>query len=418
MMHVAEAKPFEIAKREVWEAYKRVKANRGGAGVDGQSIAEFEQDLSKNLYRIWNRMCSGSYFPPAVRRVDIPKGDGKTRPLGIPTVADRIAQMVVLRRLEPLLEPVFHADSYGYRPGRSAHDALRVARQRCWRHDWVLDLDIKSFFDNLDWALLLRAVRRHTSCRWVLLYIERWLAAPVQLPDGTLMQRDRGAPQGAVVSPLLANLFLHYAFDRWMQRHYPEVPFERYADDIICHCATEGTAKSLRTALETRLASCRLELSPAKTKVVYCRDANRRSACVEKRFDFLGYTFKPRQAMNRAGKLFTSFSPAVSDKAGKAMRATIREWGLQRMSRFGLGELLRRIRPIVTGWVRYYGLFHPSALQQALKTLDFHLVRWAQRKYKGLRGHRTRAWEWLGRLQRRSPTLFPHWSAAIRAVER
>jgi group II intron reverse transcriptase/maturase len=328
MTPVAETKPFDITKREVWEAYKRVKAKRGAAGVDGQSIAEFDRDLSKNLYRVWNRMASGCYFPPPVRRVDIPKGDGTTRPLGIPTVADRIAQMVVQHRFEPVLEPLFHTDSYGYRPGRSAHDALRVARQRCWRHDWVLDLDIKGFFDNIDHELLMRAVRRHTQCRWILLYIERWLKAPVQLPDGTLMQRDRGTPQGAVISPLLANLFLHYAFDRWMQRYHSEVPFERYADDIICHCVSEAAALDLKNALSARLGACRLALSPTKTRVVYCRDANRRGVYPTRQFDFLGYTFKPRQAMNRSGRLFTSFSPAVSDKAGKAMRTEIRSWGL------------------------------------------------------------------------------------------
>jgi group II intron reverse transcriptase/maturase len=418
MTRMAEAKSFAIAKREVWEAYKRVKANRGAGGVDGVSIAEFEQDLSKNLYRIWNRMASGSYFPPPVKRVDIPKGDGRTRPLGIPTVADRIAQMVVKRRLEPLLEPVFHADSYGYRPGRSAHDAVRAARERCWRHDWVLDLDIKGFFDNLDHGLLLTAVRRHTDCRWVVLYVERWLKADVLMPDGTLLKREKGTPQGGVISPLLANLFLHYAFDKWMERHHPAVPFERYADDAICHCASQAQAESLLTELGDRLAACRLELHPEKTRVVYCADANRRGDHVNRRFDFLGYTFKPRWAKNRHGRVFTSFSPAVGDKAGKAMRHVIRGWGLQRLNRYSLDELLTRFRPVLVGWVRYYGLFHPSSLQRALRSLDFHLVRWAQRKYKRLRGHITRAWDWLTRLRRRAPTLFPHWSMATMATER
>ncbi len=270
------AKPFCIAKREVWEAYKQVKANQGAAEVDGQSLEDFDRDLGKNLYRIWNRMSSGSYFPPPVRRVDIPKGDtGGTRPLGIPTVADRIAQMIVKRHLEPILEPVFHRDSYGYRPGKSAHDALVKARQRCWAHDWVLDLDIKSFFDEIDWDLLMRAVRRHTDCPWVLLYLERWLRAPVSMPDGNLVDRESGTPQGAVVSPVLANLFLHYAFDIWMQREYPTIPFERYADDVICHCASEARALELRQALEQRFAACRLRLHPEKTKIVYCKDANR-----------------------------------------------------------------------------------------------------------------------------------------------
>jgi len=233
---VDKAKPFDIPKREIWEAFKKVKANQGAAGVDGQSVSDFEADLSNNLYKLWNRMSSGSYFPPPVRRVDIPKDDGRTRPLGIPTVGDRIAQEVVKRYLEPRLEPVFHADSYGYRPGRSAIDALRKARQRCWRYDWVLDIDVKSYFDSIDWALLLKAVRKHTDCPWVLLYIERWLKAPVQMEDGSIVPRAAGTPQGGVVSPILANLFLHYAFDLWMGRNSPDIPFERYADDVICHC--------------------------------------------------------------------------------------------------------------------------------------------------------------------------------------
>jgi group II intron reverse transcriptase/maturase len=299
------AKPFCISKQEVWMAYKQVKANHGAAGVDGQSITEFDQDLSSNLYRIWNRMCSGSYFPPPVRRVNIPKDANRTRPLGIPTVSDRIAQAVVQRYLEPILEAVFHHDSFGYRPGRSAHDALSAARQRCWCYDWVLDLDIKSFFDEIDWDLLRRAVRRHTDCKWVLLYIDRWLQAPVRMPDGSLVERERGTPQGAVVSPILANLFLHYAFDRWMRLHYPEIPFERYADDVICHCRSETQAQQLRDALEQRFAACKLQLHPDKTKIVYCKDANRRGSYPQQQFDFLGYTFRPRKARNRAGKLFS-----------------------------------------------------------------------------------------------------------------
>ncbi len=227
------AKPFSISKREVWEAFKRVKVNQGGAGVDGQTIAEFEGDLSNNLYKLWNRMSSGSYFPPPVRRVEIPKGDGGNRPLGIPTVSDRVAQMVVKRYLEPKLEEHFHEDSYGYRPLKSAIEAVGVARERCWRNDWVLDLDIKGFFDNIDHDLLMSAVQRHTDCKWVLLYLERWLKAPVQLADGRLVEREKGTPQGGVISPLLANLFLHYAFDEWMRRKCPSIRFERYADDMI-----------------------------------------------------------------------------------------------------------------------------------------------------------------------------------------
>ena len=265
-----QAKPFSIPKRDVWEAFKRVKANGGAAGVDGQTIEDFEARLGPNLYKLWNRLSSGSYMPPPVRRVDIPKADGGTRPLGIPTVADRIAQEVVRRRLEPMLEPVFDADSYGYRPGRSAIDAIRTARQRCWRYDWVLDIDIKGFFDTIDHELLLRALRRHTDDAWVRLYVERWLKAPAKVDGGELVARGRGTPQGGVISPLLANLFLHYAFDAWMRREMPDVPFERSACDIICHCRSEEEARALWGRLHRRLQNCGLELHPLKTKLVYC----------------------------------------------------------------------------------------------------------------------------------------------------
>ena len=406
------AKPFCISKRDVWEAYKRVKANQGAAGVDGQSIEQFEENLENNLYRLWNRMCSGSYFPPPVRRVDIPKGDGQTRPLGIPTVSDRIAQMVVQRCLEPIVEPLFHDDSYGYRPGRSAHQALSVTRQRCWRYDWVLDLDIKSFFETIDWELLLRALRRHTDCKWVLLYIERWLKAPVCMPDGTLAERSQGTPQGAVISPLLANLFLHYAFDRWMAEKHPDIPFERYADDIICHCVSEAQARSLRDALGQRLMQCHLELHPHKTKIVYCKDANRRGGYPEQRFDFLGYTFRPRSSKNGTGKLFVSFAPAVSPKAVKAIRQRMRRWRLHHRNDLALEEIARWTQPMLMGWVRYYGRFYASVLRCALRTLNDFLVRWAQRKYKRLRAHKARAWQWLWRVHSRQPNLFAHWALA------
>jgi group II intron reverse transcriptase/maturase len=305
---------------------------------------------------------------------------------------------------------LFHEDSYGYRPGRSAHHALSVARQRCWRYDWVLDLDIKGFFDNIDWNLLMRAVRRHMDCQWVLLYIERWLKAPVSMADGTLVSRDRGTPQGAVVSPSLANLFLHYAFDRWMAKNHPDIPFERYADDVICHCRSEEQARLLREVLEARFAECKLELHPQKTKIVYCKDANRRGSYPERRFDFLGYTFRPRRSMNRDGKMFVSFAPAVSDKAAKAMRQTMRRWKLHHRNDLSLGEIAQWTQPVLLGWVRYYGRFQRSALRRALRTLDRFIVRWAQRKYKRLRGRCERTWDWLQRVQARQPDLFAHWT--------
>ena len=270
-----QAKPFCITKRQVWEAYKRVKANKGAAGVDGQTIEKFAENLQDNLYKLWNRLTSGSYFPQPVLRVEIPKSDGGIRPLGIPTVADRIAQMVVKTYLEPELEKHFHPDSYGYRPGKSALDAVGMARQRCWKNDWVLDLDIKGFFDNIDHELMMRAVRAHTEEKWVLLYIERWLKAPIAMPDGAFIQPQKGTPQGGVASPLLANLFLHYAFDEWMKREYPGIPFERYADDAVCHCKSEAQAEQLKQALNVRMKDVGLELHPEKTKIVYCQDDDR-----------------------------------------------------------------------------------------------------------------------------------------------
>ena len=403
-----QAKPFDIPKREVWEAFKSVKANQGAAGVDGQSIEEFEAQLAGNLYKLWNRLSSGSYMPPPVRRVDIPKANGGTRPLGIPTVADRVAQEVVRRYLEPLLEPVFHGDSYGYRPGRSAVDALRSARQRCWRYDWILDLDIKGFFDSIDRELLLRAVRKHTRCRWVLLYIERWLKAPAMLEDGSLVPRERGTPQGGVVSPILANLFLHYVFDVWVGRTFP-VPFERYADDIICHCHSEREALALRRVLDRRFAQCGLVLHPEKTKVVYCKDTNRKGEYPNYQFDFLGYTFRPRRAKWRGGLYGLSFLPAASPKALKAIRQAIRGWSLQTRSDKALDDLARMFNPYIRGWINYYSHFYKSELYPTLRRIDAFLVRWARRKFKRLRQRPRVARDWLARVIRSSPDLFAHW---------
>jgi RNA-directed DNA polymerase len=404
------AKPFCIPKRAVWEAYKRVRANHGAAGVDGQTIAEFEEDLKGNLYKLWNRMSSGSYMAPPVRRVEIPKDNGGgVRLLGIPSVADRVAQTVVKDYLEPILDACFHVDSYGYRPMKSAKEALAMARARCWRYDWVLELDILAFFDNLSHELLLRALRRHTDCKWVLLYVERWLKAPVQLADGSLEARATGTPQGGVVSPLLSNLFLHYVFDQWMQKHYPDIPFERYADDGICHCKTLAQAQQLRAALERRFAECHLELHPQKTRVVYCKDDDRRGTYPDHSFDFLGYTFRPRRSKNRWGKFFISFTPAVSNQAAKAMRGTLRSWALHNRSDKSLEDLARMFNPVIQGWINYYASFYKSALYPTLRHVDQVLARWAERKYKKLHGHLRRARHWLARVARNRPRLFAHW---------
>jgi RNA-directed DNA polymerase len=325
---MAESKPFCISKWAVLHAWTRVRDNRGAAGVDGVSIQAFDKKLNNNLYRIWNRMSSGTYFPPPVRRVNIPKPDGGERPLGIPTVGDRVAQMVVKWYLEPKVEPMFHPDSFGYRPGKSAHDALGKCRARCWRFDWVVDLDISGFFDNIDHTLMMHAVRKHTDCPWVLLYIERWLKAPVELDDGELQARSKGTPQGGVISPLLANIFLHHVFDEWMAREHPGCPFERYADDVVIHCHTPDEAQRVRASVEQRLRQCRLQAHPDKTRIVYCRDSKRCQDHDHIQFDFLGYTFRPRRAKGRRG-IFTSFLPAISTKARKTIAAEVRSWNVQ-----------------------------------------------------------------------------------------
>jgi RNA-directed DNA polymerase len=410
------AKSFDISKHVVLEAYKRVKANKGASGVDDESIADFEVNLKANLYKIWNRMSSGSYFPPAVRMVEIPKKDGSKRRLGIPTVADRIAQMVAKLYLEPGLEPHFHPDSFGYRPNKSALDAVDSCRKRCWKYNWVVDLDIKGFFDNLDHDLLMRAVRKHTDCKWLHLYIERWLTAPIELPDGQAQKRTKGTPQGGVISPLLANLFLHYAFDKRMERNYPLNPFERYADDVIVHCKTFAEAKSLKAGIEMRLAECKLEAHPDKTKIVYCKDDSRRNSCPVQQFDFLGFTFRPRLVKSKAGEYFVSFGPAISKKAANAIRQTMRTWKLHIKCNRTINEISRLVNPAIRGWINYYGRFRRSALQPIFSLLNLRLMKWAKWKYKKLKGRGRKARHWLGRVAKLNPRLFAHWEFGTRPV--
>jgi RNA-directed DNA polymerase len=409
-----EAKPYDIPKQLVWEAYKRVKANRGAAGVDGESLAMFEKNLKRNLYKVWNRMSSGSYFPPPVRLVEIPKDNGGMRPLGIPTVGDRVAQTVVKMVLEPEVEPVFHEDSYAYRPGKAALDAVETARKRCWGADWVIDLDIKNFFDSIPHDLVERAVAHHTELPWVRLYVARWLRAPVQRPDGTLEERTKGTPQGGVVSPLLANLFLHYAFDMWMRRKYPRIPFERFADDTIVHCRSEKQARAVLEAIRGRLMQCGLELHPTKTRIVYCKDDDRRRDFEHVAFDFLGYTFQPRRAKNRGGKYFVNFLPAISTKAAKKIRATIREWRMaSTRNNQRLEDLARLVNPSVRGWMNYYGRFYRSKCVQVLRHLNEALAAWARRKYKRLRRRERASMHWLGRIARRERDLFVLWQLGV-----
>jgi RNA-directed DNA polymerase len=407
---VKKAKPFTIAKHLVWEAWQRVKANQGAPGIDDETIAAFEVNLKDNLYRLWNRMSSGSYFPPPVKVVEIPKKSGGQRRLGVPTVSDRLAQMVVKLTLEPVLEPRFHPDSYGYRPGKSALEAVGITRERCWRYDWLLEFDIRAAFDSISHSLLLKALKKHTACPWVLLYIERWLTVPFQHKDGRVEPRTAGLPQGGVLSPLLMNLFLHYTLDRWLQTHYPQHPFARYADDAVVHCKTKEEAQHLQTALAARLAACELTLHPEKTRVVYCRDANRTERHPQEHFEFLGYLFRPRTAQNRQGQLFLSFAPAMSPTALKKIRQELRfNWHLQRRVDKSLDDLARMFNPKIRGWYTYYGAYYRSALGRLTESLNKALVKWVMHKYTRFKGHKQRAREWLATVAHRSPGLFAHW---------
>lgn len=403
------SKSFEIPKELVWEAYRRVAANKGAAGVDGCTIEDFETDLKGNLYKIWNRMSSGTYFPPPVKAVEIPKAHGEgMRVLGVPTVGDRIAQTVVALALEARTESIFHPDSYGYRPRRSALDAVAVCRQRCQARDWVLDLDIQKFFDSVDHDLMVKAVEVNTDQRWVVLYVKRWLRAPLVLPDGTVCERERGTPQGSAVSPVLANLFMHYAFDLFLVREFPTVQFERYADDAVVHCVTERQARQVRAALEERLESVGLRLHPDKTTIVYCKDDNRRGSYAVTAFTFLGYAFCPRSVRGSHGRLFTAFVPAISPKALNRVSAEVRRWRLHTRTRHDLAGLADRINPIVRGWMVYYGRFFRSKLHPVLKRINGYLVRWARRKYRRLASFK-RVKRWWDALVDRHRGLFAHW---------
>jgi len=407
------AKPFEISKKLVWQAYLEVKSNGGAAGVDKESIEAFEQNLKDNLYRLWNRLSSGSYFPSPVKAVPIKKKSGGTRILGVPTVSDRIAQTVVKLVLEPMLEPVFDEDSFGYRPGRSALDAIAVTRKRCWYYDWVVEFDIRGLFDNIRHDLLMKAVRRHCDCRWILLYVERWLKAPLRQQDGSLVTRDRGTPQGAVVSPLLANLFLHYTFDAWIRREIPGIPFCRYADDGLLHCRTRFQAEYVMRRISERFRQCGLEIHPDKSSIVYCKDANRTGDYSRISFDFLGYTFRPRRCVNPQGQVHANFLPAISRESMKDIHRRIRSWHIQLRSDKTLLDLSRILDPILRGWYIYYGHFYPSALGKIWNSFNEYLARWVRRKYKRFFRHKRRSRRYLARLARAHPDLFIHWRLGV-----
>lgn len=405
-----ETKPISISKRLIYESYKEVSGNKGASGVDGQTLLEFEKDLRKNLYKLWNRMSSGSYFPQPVKEVLIPKSGGGKRPLGIPTVTDRIAQTVVKKLIEPRIDKVFHVDSYGYRPKKSAHDALKACRKRCWQTNWVVDIDIKGYFDNIDHQLLLKAFERHVKEKWVLLYVKRWLTTSVKR-NGEIEEREKGTPQGGVISPLLANLFLHYVFDKWISKHYPNIKFERYADDIVIHTHTQEESEKLLNRLKLRFEQCKLEMHPTKSKIVYCKDCKRIGDYPVYSFDFLGFTFRPRLASNKKGMYYTGFLGSISRTGEKSIRRRIRSWKLHRQSERSLQELAEHINPQVRGWINYYSLFSKRGISRVLVSINRRILKWIRMKYKLTSKRQVLKAFKLHR--HRSPKLFAHWAFLV-----
>jgi group II intron reverse transcriptase/maturase len=401
---MAQGKVFEIPKMLVWKSYHEVRKNKGAPGCDGQTIAEFDKKQDKNLYKIWNRLRSGTYFPPPVFEKRIPKGNGSDRILGIPTVSDRIAQGAVKIFLEEQLDPIFHSDSYGYRPNKSAHQALQKCEVRCWSHNWVLEVDIKAFFDNVSHELIIKALEHHRMPNWVILYCKRWIKAPMVNSSNILKERDIGTPQGGVISPLLANLFLHYAFDMWMIRNNKGISFERYADDIVCHCHKMIDAVRLKERIKTRLQEVGLKINEQKSNIVYIDTFERTN--VKTCFTFLGYDFKVRTVKNFKGELYRKCMPGASKKAMHKITQTIKNWRIHRATE-SLEKLSQRYNAILRGWIEYYGKFWYRNFSYHLwSTFQSRLVKWMKSKY---RISTRKAEHKLALMKKKNPKLFAHW---------
>jgi len=406
-----ETKSIPISRSMIWEAYKKVRANQGSAGVDSVSMEEYDANRGKHLYKLWNRMASGSYFPQPVKEVEIPKKDGKVRKLGIPTISDRVAQMAITMYIEPRFEEIFSSNSYGYRPNRNAHQALEKVRENTRKSDWVIDLDIKGFFDNISHEKLMLAVEKHVPENWVKLYIKRWLAAPVLTKSGELITKQgKGTPQGGVISPLLANLFLHYGFDKWLEKIDKTVNFTRYADDVIVHCKSKQQAEQILKLIDQRMNEIDLELHPEKTKIVYCKDYRRKENYPRVKFDFLGYSFQPRTTKSKkTSGLFLGFDCAISISSCKHIAEKLRELQVEKMTFKSVVGIAQKLNPMIRGWIQYYGKYRISALHKVFRMLNQQLVKWARKRYKRYKTSLKRAYKWLSRVQEQYLYLFYHW---------
>ena len=406
-----ETKSIPISRQMIWEAYKKVRANQGGSGVDSVSIEDYDANRRKHLYKLWNRMASGSYFPQAVKEVEIPKKDGKVRKLGIPTISDRVAQMAITMYIEPRIEELFSPNSYGYRPNRNAHQALEKVRENTRNTDWVIDLDIKGFFDNISHDKLMLAVEKHVPENWVKLYINRWLAAPILTKSGDLITKQgKGTPQGGVISPLLANLFLHYGFDKWLEQTDRTVNFTRYADDVIVHCRSKDQAERILKQIDQRMNNIGLELHPEKTKIVYCKDYRRQEKYPIVKFDFLGYSFQPRPTKSKTSKgLFLGFDCAISISSRKRIADKLEELGVEKLTFKSIVGIAQKLNPMIRGWIQYYGKYRMSSLHKVFRLLNQRLVRWARKRYKRYKTSLKRAYKWLSRVQLQYSYLFYHW---------
>jgi group II intron reverse transcriptase/maturase len=399
-----------ITKQMVWDAFKKVRSNKGSAGIDNQSLADYELKLKANLYKLWNRMSSGSYFPVAVKEVSIPKADGKERKLGIPTVSDRIAQEVIKSYLEPRLEEVFSEHSYGYRPLKNSHQAVAEVRDNVQKYAWVIDMDISSFFDNMSHEKVMLALERHVDEKWVLMYAKRWLTAPMMDKNGNVTNREKGTPQGGVISPLLANLFLHYTFDKWFGQHYADLSFVRYADDIIVHCNSEEESREVLSAIKERMSACELNLNEEKTQIVYCKTANRKLKFKTVKFDFLGFSFQPQSTKNRKlNKVFLGYNCSISRKSELKISKEIKQSKFHQWTGSTLLEIAETFNPKLRGWLNYYGKFQLYKLNRIFGIFNWRLIKWAVKKYKRLGGSMRKAGDWIRATAKSYPNIFVHW---------